>query len=65
MHVLFIVDILIIKTAQESGTCYSTDSDRVWLLRRYDQLKAVSAVLTPAHERLMKSIDARNLSDFV
>ena len=50
---------------QISGTSYSTESEQAWLLSRYDQLKAVAAVLTPAHERLLKAIDTRNLSDFV
>ena len=51
--------------SQESQTSYSSESEQDWLLSRHHQLKAVAAVLTPAHERLLQAIETRNISDFV
>ena len=66
-HNVFLLHIIVSLSplTQISGTSYSTESEQAFLLSRYDQLKAVAAVLTPAHERLLKAIDTRNLSDFV
>ena len=50
---------------QESNTSYSKEVEQLWLGRRYDQLREVSAVLTPAHERMLKAIDTHNMADFL
>ena len=59
------VCICFIVRTQESASSCSDETVKLSLSTRYEKLNAVSQLLTPAAERLLKAVETRNLEEFV
>ena len=65
VQVIGVVHVTACIHSQESGSSFSYEAERAWLKTRYDKLQKTLAVLTSGPDRLLKSIETKNHTEFV